>query len=473
MNNSDTPLLVAPDEAAKDLWNQVSLDKRALPFLEITGAEPILPSSFVVATAATASIATAGLAAAEIRRLRGHTRQQVSVDMRHAAQECATYFTVNGAAPQVWDKVSGIYPCGENGQGGFVRIHANFAHHRDGVLDLLGCQSGARTERAEVLAALKSWTALDFEDAASRRGLVVAALRTFEEWEAHPQGSAVAAQSLIRIEKIGDAAPRSLSKVRAEQLPLTGLRVLDLTRILAGPVGTRALAGYGADVMLVSSPDLPNVGLAETSRGKLSVHLDLLTVRGRETLIELVRTCHFFAQGYRPGGIARLGFGPREVAQLRPGVVYGSLSAYGSTGPWAERRGFDSLVQTAMGFNHAEGVASGTGQPKALPIQILDHATGYLLALGMQSALARQLSEGGSWHVQVSLARTGAWLRSLGRVNGGLLCPMPPIDDLLEESDSGFGKLVAVGHSVRFADTPARLRRPSVPPGTDPACWPQ
>jgi hypothetical protein len=471
--NSASTQAVSPRAALTQLWSGSGFGPDALEYVELAGHEPVLPSSFPVSTAAQVSIAAAALAAAELRHLRGQPRQQVRVDMRHAAQACTTYHTLDGVAPDVWEKLSGLYPCGPGGAGGWVRIHANFAHHRDGALALLGCRTGASTERGEVVAALSRWSSLDFEGAAAARGLPVTALRTFDEWDAHPQSTAVASQPLIAIERIGDAAPRPPATLAAADAPLSGLRVLDLTRILAGPVGTRALAAYGADVMLVNSPNLPNVSLPETSRGKLSVHIDLLTDAGRETLRGLVRDCHFFVQAYRPGGIARFGFGPQDVARLNPGVIYCSLSAYGPLGPWSQRRGFDSLVQTATGFNHAEGAASGSGQPKALPMQILDHATGYLIALGVQSAFARQLTEGGSWHVQVSLARTAAWLRSLGRVPDGLRAPKPPLDDLLEESQSGFGRLVSVRHAAQLADTPARLRRPSVPPGTDAPVWPQ
>lgn len=467
--NEGTSAPASPAATLAALWADVGFDADALEQVELTGREPVLPSSFAVSTAAQASIAAAALAAAELRHLRGQSRQRVRVDMRHAAQACTTWFTVDGAPRQIWDKLSGLYACGT----GWARIHANFAHHRDGALALLGCPTGPDTQRAEVERALARWSALDFEDAAAERGLPITALRTFDEWDAHPQSQAIAAQPLISIQRIGDAPPRRPVALGRDQPPLSGLRVLDLTRILAGPVGTRTLAAHGADVMLVNSPNLPNVALPETSRGKLSAHIDLRTAAGCDTLAQLIGGCDFFVQAYRPGAIAHLGFGPEEVARLHPGVIYCSLSAYGPLGPWSQRRGFDSLVQTATGFNHAEGIASGTGQPKALPVQILDHATGYLLALGVQAAYARQLAQGGSWHVQLSLARTGGWLRSLGRVPLGLSAAPPAIDDLLEESDSGFGRLVGVRPAAQLADTPARWTRPSVPPGTDPPVWPQ
>jgi crotonobetainyl-CoA:carnitine CoA-transferase CaiB-like acyl-CoA transferase len=462
----------SPGATLAQVWADAGMESAALQYAELEGREPVLSSSFAVSTAAQVSIAAAALAAAELRHRRGQRRQQVRVGMRHAAQACTTYFTVDGVARQIWDKLSGLYACGPGGEAGWVRIHANFAHHRYGALELLGLRAGPQTERSEVEAALTRWRALDFEAAAAERGLPVAALRTFDEWDAHPQSHALAAQPLIAIERIGDAPPRRPVALAIDDAPLSGLRVLDLTRILAGPVGTRTLAAHGADVMLVNSPHLPNVALPETSRGKLSAHVDLQTPAGREALTELVRGCDFFVQAYRPGAIARLGFGAQDVARLRPGVIYCSLSAYGPLGPWSQRRGFDSLVQTATGFNDAEGAASDSGRPKPLPMQILDHATGYLLALGVQAAFARQLAEGGSWHAQLSLARTASWLRSLGRVPLGLAAPQLPIDDLLETTDSAFGQLVAVRPPAQLADTPAHWRRPAVPPGTHPPSWP-
>ncbi|MBO1112857.1 CoA transferase [Bordetella petrii] len=457
-------------DALQGLWRGLSMPDEAMDYIDLSGAEPVLPSSFPVGTAAQASMAAAALAAAELWSLRGGARQRVAVDMLHAAQECRSYFTLDGVAPEVRDKITGAYRCGD---GGWVRIHANFAHHRDGALALLGCPGGAAATREQVEQALSQWRALDFEQEAAEAGLVVAAMRSFDEWDRHPQGLALAGQPALTVERMGEADPRPLPRYGHDARPLKDIRVLDLTRIIAGPVCGRALAAYGADVMLINSPHLPNIEtIAETSRGKLSVHVDLETADGRIALANLLRGAHVFVQGYRPGAIQALGFGPQEAARLRPGIVYVSLSAYGDSGPWAQRRGFDSLVQTATGFNHAEGLAAGSAAPKPLPMQILDHASGYLMAYGAQVALARQATEGGSWHVRVSLAQTARWLRSLGRVAGGLQCPMPPVDGFLETGPSGFGQLAAVRHAAQFSLTPARWARPSMPPGTHPTVWP-
>ncbi len=451
-----------------DLWRQAGLPADALPLARLTGADPVLPSSFAVGAAAQGSIAAAALAACELGHARGVPRQAVAVDMRHAALECTGWFSLDGRVPELWDAFSGLYRTAD----GWVRIHANFAHHREGALRLLGLDP-ATAVRADAEAAMAGWRALDFEEAAAARGLVATALRRFDEWDATPQGRAIAAQPLFTIERIGDAAPLALPPLREDQRPLAGLRVLDLTRILAGPVGGRALAAYGADVLLVNSPRLPNIeAIADTSRGKLSTHVDLRTDEGQAALRRLAGDAHVFVQGYRPGGLEALGFGPAQLAALRPGIVCVSLTAYGTQGPWAGRRGFDSLVQTAMGFNQAEGEAAGDGKPKPLPMQILDEATGYLIAFGAAAALHRQQREGGSWQVRVSLAQTGHWLRGLGRVPGGLATARPDIAPYVETEPSGFGELAGLRHSALLARTPAAWPRPSMPPGSHPAEWP-
>lgn len=455
-------------EVLAGIWRQAGLPNDALACAHLTGADPVLPSSFAVGTAAQSTIAAAALAACELGHLRGTARQQVGVDMRHAALDCCGWFSLDGRVPAQWEAFSGLYRCAD----GWVRVHANFAHHRDGALRLMKLDPATAT-RADADAAMATWRAHDFEDAAAAQGLVATALRSFDAWDATPQAQAIAAQPLFTIERIGDGAPLALPPLREDQRPLTGVRVLDLTRILAGPVGGRALAAYGADVMLVNSPHLPNIeSIADTSRGKLSAHADLRTEEGRAGLRRLAADAHVFVQGYRPGGVASLGFGAVELARLLPGIVCVSLTAYGTQGPWANRRGFDSLVQTAMGFNQAEGEAAGDGKPRPLPMQILDEATGYLIAFGAAAALWRQQREGGSWHVQVSLAQTGQWLRGLGRVPGGLSIARPELQPYVETGPSGFGELAALRHAAQLSRTPAAWPRPSMPPGSHAPVWP-
>jgi crotonobetainyl-CoA:carnitine CoA-transferase CaiB-like acyl-CoA transferase len=458
-----------PTDVLANLWRAAGQDDAALGEVEFTGAEPVLPSSFAVGTAAQATIGAAALAASELWRLRTRRRQRVHVDMRAAAIEFRSerYLRVNGKVPDEYhDNIAGLYRCGD---GRWVRLHTNLPHHCSGLLALLGCEHDPKA----VARTLDGWKAEKLEDAAAEAGLVVTACRSFAEWDAHPQGQAVAELPPFTIEQIGDAPAKPLA---AAGRPLAGIKVLDLTRIIAGPVCGRTLAAHGADVLLVTGAHLPSMLplVIDTGRGKLSTSLDLRQPSAREALAALVRDADVFVQGYRPGAIAAHGFSPQQVAKLRPGIVYVSLCAYGHEGPWAKRRGFDSLVQTASGLNDAEAQAFGSSEPKALPAQELDHATGYMLAFAAMSALGRRAQQGGSWHVRCSLAQTGYWFRNLGRVDG-MKCPDPrsaDVRDLLEETPSGFGQLTAVRHAATMSETPPRWTLQSVPLGTHPPTWP-
>jgi len=462
-----------PTTALASLWQEARLPQEALAQLRLTGADPLLPSSFAVGAAAQASLAASALAAASLWQQRTGRWQQVAVDMRHALAEFRSerYLRVGGSpAPEFHDKIAGLYRCGD---GRWVRLHTNFPHHRDGVLHLLACAH----DRDAVSAALAKWEAEAFETAASEAGLVVAAMRSFEEWDGHPQGQALRGRPPLTLERIGDAPPEPLPPLPADGArPLSGVRVLDFTRIIAGPVAGRTLAAHGADVLLVTAAHLPAIGplVIDTGRGKRSCQLDLRDPDDRHTLHKLLHHADVMVQGYRPGGLAERGVGPDDVARARPGIVYVTLTAYGDVGPWAAKRGFDSLVQTATGFNHAEGMAADTDAPRPLPAQVLDHAAGYLLACGAMAALLRRAREGGSWHVRVSLAQVGQWLRGLGRVPDGLKVAdqrFEDVGDLLEALPSGFGELTVVRHAAQLSETPARWVLPSVPLGTHAAEW--
>jgi crotonobetainyl-CoA:carnitine CoA-transferase CaiB-like acyl-CoA transferase len=459
-----------PREILADLWMLAGGDPLALDSVTLTGEEPQLPSSFRVAAAAQASIAVSGLAAAQIWKLRSGQSQHVAVDMRHAAVECRSerYLRVDGKPPgPAWDAIAGIYKTRDQR---FVRLHTNFSHHRDAVCKVLNC----KPERDEVQAALMQWDAEAFETAAYAGGGVVAMMRSHEEWSALPHAKALAELPLLSIEKIGEAAPKPWP---AGERPLAGVRVLDLSRVIAGPVAGRTLAAHGADVLLISGPDLPAIPwlTIDTGRGKLTSFVELRSEQGRASLRDLLAQADIFSQGYRPRSLAALGFSPQDAARISPGIIYVSLSAYGHAGPWAERRGFDSLVQTATGFNHAEGQAAGVDGPKELPAQMLDHASGYLMAFGAMMARERQSREGGSWHVRVSLAQTGRWLWNLGRVADGLKTEDlkgETVGPFVQELPSGFGSLRSVRHSAVLSKTPAFWARPAMPLGSHPPQWP-
>lgn len=461
-----------PRQIISHLGGLVGLPASLAETITLTGAEPALPSSFRVGAAAQAAIGAVTAAVSEIHTRRTGQRFAPSVDMRHAALEfrSGNYLRVNGQAPpDPWGAIAGIYRCGD---GRFVRLHTNFPHHRDGVLRLLGCAN----DRQSVGDALKTWEAEKFETVATEAGMVVAALRSFAEWDAHPHAALVASLPAVSLERIADAPPTPLPT--NGDRPLSGIRALDLTRVIAGPVSGRVLAAHGADVLRITGAHLPSLGHAEidVGRGKLQAGLDLRTDSARETLRGLIRDADIFTQGYRPGSLAGRGFSPEAVAAVKPGIIYVSLSAYGHYGPWAGKRGFDSLVQTATGINQAEADAFGTpDKPMPLPCQALDHASGYLLALGALAGLLRRADEGGSWLVRVSLAGTGHWLRGLGRLQDGFNAPDPgfaDVADLIEETDSGFGRIAALRHAGQIAGASPHWARPAMPLGSAAPVWP-
>jgi crotonobetainyl-CoA:carnitine CoA-transferase CaiB-like acyl-CoA transferase len=463
--------LVPPDTLLAQLWREAGGGADALARVTLTGREPGLPSSFRVGAAAQVSIAAAGLAAAEIWRRRTGTQQDVSVDLRHAAIEFRSerYIRLDGKPPgPAWDKIAGIYPTRD---GRKVRIHTNFPHHRDGFLKILECAN----ERAAVAAALLKWDGAQFENTAALAGAPCTLMRTPEEWSLHAQAQAVAGLPLIEIERIGEAPPRRLS--RDPERPLSDVRVLDLSRVIAAPVAGRTLAAHGADVMRVTGPHLPALPMLDidTGRGKLSASLDLRAPEECDRLAGLLREAQVIITAYRPGALDRFGFSPQACAEMKPGIVVATLSAWGRTGPWSNRRGFDSLVQNACGINVAEAEALGVEAPKELPAQALDHAAGYLLATGVMLALMRKADEGGSWHVRVSLARTAHWLMGLGRLTDGFAAPDPKqedIADLLADMETPHGQLTYVTHAARLSETPAHWARPPVPLGASAPVWP-
>ena len=460
----------SPREILSDIWTSAGGEASALDALTLTGDEPQLPSSFRVAAAAQVSVAATGLAAAGIWKMRSGEAQDVAVDMRHAVVECRSerYLRVDGKPPPpAWDAIAGVYKTRD----GFVRLHTNFPHHRDAVCKVLNC----KPERDAVQAALMQWDGEAFETAAYAGGCVVAFMRSHDQWSATPHAKALAGLPLISIAKIGEAAPKPWPK---GDRPLAGIRVLDLSRVIAGPVAGRTLAAHGADVLLISGPELPAIPwlTIDTGRGKLTSFVELKNEQGRGMLARSVgRGGYLFARLPAAARSLGLGFSPEDAARINPGIIYVTLSAYGAAGPWAERRGFDSLVQTTTGFNHAEGQAAGIDGPKELPAQMLDHATGYFMAFGAMMAKARQAREGGSWHVQVSLAQTGRWLWNLGRVADGLDTrdlTGEAVTPFIEEVASGFGALRSVRHSAILSKTPAFWARPAMPLGSHPPQWP-
>ena len=402
---------MTPELALKHIWTTAQCDPTALRSVSLPGTDPGLPSVYRVGALASATIAASGLAAAEYHRLRTGRRQHVTVEMRRALASFRSerYLRIDGGPPPALrDPVMGFYATRD---GRWIQLHTNFPHHLEGVLKVLCCAN----DRAAVAEAIRGWDGATLDQTLADAGLCAALIRTPDEWAALDQSKAIAGLPLFEIERIGDAPVEPPRGAGAER-PLAGVRVLDVSRIIAGPVAGRALAQHGAEVLMVNGPHLPNIAplVIDNGRGKRSAVIDLRNATGRETLNGLVSDADVFLQAYRPGALTARGFGPEELARVRPGIVYVSVCAYGHKGPWAGRRGFDSLVQSASGIAFTEREAAGWDEPKHLPCQALDHATGYLAAFGAMAALTRRATEGGSWHVRVSLAQTGRWLQSFG-----------------------------------------------------------
>jgi len=454
--------------ALRAIWSLAGGEPAALDRVELSGGDPILPTNFRVGTAAVSTIAAAGVAAAELWRLRTGRRQSVRVDTR-AAAACfrgERYLRVNGKpAPDPWSPISGFYRTSDSG---WIQLHCNFPHHRDGVLRLLGC-AGAREE---VERAVAGWKASALEDALAAAGMCAAMIRPAGEWRRHRQGEAVRALPLLEVTRIGSSRPLPCG---SGERPLAGVRALDLTRVIAGPVCGRTLAEHGAEVLLITAAHLPSIEslVIDTGRGKLSAHLDLRRAEDVERLRDLARDADVFCQSYRPDSLEQRGFAPEELARLRPGIVCVSLSAYGHTGPWRDRRGFDTLVQSASGIAHENGLAAGRSAPRHLPAAVLDYASGYLAAFGAMIALARRAREGGSYLVRVSLAQTARWLDALGRIDGSAVPDLrrEDIEDLLQTTPTPFGEVGHVAPAAQLSETPAFWSRPAVPLGTHPAEW--
>lgn len=422
--------MTSPDRSAlttaalvADLWAALSLPPSALACLRLPSADTSIavPSSFKIGMFAQASIALAALAAAQHHALRNHrpAAPAVTVPLEHARLEfhSQNYQSVDGTppAPAELGTVGGLHRTAD----GHVRIHDLFPHHLAAALAILGLPQDATKD--QVAAKTLTWNSVELETRAADNGAVIYALRTYAEWDALPQASAVA-DTPILLRQLAPGPPKLLPPTpTAQNKALAGLRVVELTRVIAGPVAGRTLAAHGADVLWVTSPRLPSVPFldSDTSRGKRRVSLDIRDAADKATLLRLLRTADVLVQSYRPDSLAAHGLSAEALVALNPSIIVASLSAFGPTGPWACRRGFDSLVQTATGMGASEAAHAGQGEAaRGTPVAVLDHGSGHLLAAGVAAAACRRAVEGGAWRVDVSLAGTMKYLRSLGQYAG-------------------------------------------------------
>jgi crotonobetainyl-CoA:carnitine CoA-transferase CaiB-like acyl-CoA transferase len=437
--------------------------------VQIVGNDPVLPTVFPIGEAGAACIAAAALEAARIfaDRTGRSQRIRVEVDAAAAAMRSSRYIrTADAPSRPAGAGGLGLYRTADERWMYFQRL---FPHHRARIFSVLGC---AEDEQA-IAAAVRQWQGLALEDAVIAAGASGGLVRNATEWHEHPQARALAQLPLLEVEQIADGDAHPLPR---SERPVGGVRVLDLTRVLAGPTSTRTLAEHGAEVLRVGTTALPDneTMMRDTGHGKRSTALDLRKNEDKAALNRLLADADVFVQGYRPGALAGLGFSVEEVVKRRPGVVYVSISAFGHTGPWRERRGFDSVVQAVSGLaeeNRADD------RPRFLPANPLDYMTGYLAAFGAMVALRRRQTEGGSYLVRLSLAQTGRWLAGLPRLSAERAAARPAdlpadrLDELMMLSDSPFGQLRHLKPAAQMTVTPPFWERPSAPLEHDPPRW--
>ena len=408
--------LLTPIQAALDLPHT------PLAFTE-AGA---LPSAFAVTELASASLGAAGQAVAQLIQQQTRRLPAVSVDRRLASFWFSSSIRpVGWQVPPLWDPVAGDYASAD----GWIRLHTNAPHHRAAAERILGKVA----DRNEMASKVAQWNAAELEQSIVDEGGCAAQMRSWQAWQAHPQGLAVNAEALVQRQTVTTTSDKPWLGSVAR--PLAGIKVLDLTRVLAGPVASRFLAGLGADVLRIDSPTWDEAGVVpEMTLGKRCARLDLKSPEGRQVFEALLKDTDILLHGYRADALEHLGYTASELQQIAPGLIDVSLNAYGWSGPWRNRRGFDSLVQMSSGIADAGMAWKHADKPVPLPLQALDHATGYLMAASAIQALSERLNTGRGGSARLSLARTAALLVEAGQV--------PPQPALRAEQASDQGLLV-------------------------------
>ena len=440
----------------------------------ITGHDPVYPARFKIGEATANILAGIGVAVTDIHELKTGRRQQVAIDVRHAAATChSSRFMRQRTGSGDWQEVHSpsmmhmrsITQPWRCKDGRWYLPHFNLPHLHDRVLSVLKCESNADA----VAKAISQWDSHDLEEAIAAARACGSIVRSNAEWLEHPHGKMLSAKPLIEITKIGDTDPIPFQR---EGRPLAGIKVLDLTRILAGPIAARTLAENGADVLMVTAKHLPQVPehVMDTSHGKRSTFLDLTKADDLATIRKLVGNADVFSQGYRPGIMDKHGLTPEALAKARPGIIYLSISCYGHGGPFSGRGGWEQIAQCATGICKD----NGDERPKLLPASACDYTTGYNGALGVLLALGRRAREGGSYHVRVSLCRSGMYIYKQGKVKGdGPNLGITPADlaQIMVETPGDHGTLKHLAPVLKLSETPPRWDRPAPILGSSKPEW--
>ena len=440
----------------------------------VTGADPVFSTPFRLGETCAAVLAGVGTAVNDLWELKTGRRQQVGIDVRHAAAGLrssgymqrpgpdGSFQPISDARHQFMLQVTRPWPTRD---GRWFLPHFGLPNLQRRVLDVLGCEFTPES----IGAAVAKWDALDLEAAIDEARACGAMVRSNADWLAHPHGQVLQGKPIVEIIKVGDSDPEPLP---AGDRPLSGIRALDLTRILAGPIAARTLAEHGADVLMITAEGLPQIPehVLDTSHGKRSTYLDLKSADGVARLRELARTADVFSQGYRPGVMAKLGFAPEQLAELRPGIVCCSISCFGADGPLSHRAGWEQVAQTVTGICHDQSPQ----QPQLAPAAACDYTTGYLGAYGILLALARRAREGGSYHVRVSLCQSGMLIHRQGKVaydRPNMDLSPAELDAIRVTSAPASGPLRHLGPILRLSETPPHWTRPTPVLGSSEPTW--
>ncbi|MGE0623649.1 MAG: CoA transferase [Pseudomonadales bacterium] len=431
-----------------------------------------LDTPFRAAEAAAAALGAGAAIAGSLAERAGGRPDTFTLDSRHAEASLLSFAylrfldPVRGLGPRVPGEdrtaAAGFYPTRDDR---WIYLHSGFPHNTRGLLALLGVED----DRKAVGRAIRRRRAAELEDAIAAAGLCGARVRSAGEWDESVPGRLLGSRPVVEIVQVGDSDPEPVPGTATR--PLAGTRVLDLTRILAGPTCARTLAAYGADVLRVGGEHLPSIPLfvVDTGFGKRASHLDLRSSSDASLLKRLIRQADVFSQGYRSGAMERLGFGVTDVATMRPGIVYVSINCYGHEGAWRPRPGWEQLAQTVTGMAVTQGEHLNQSGPTLLPAAVNDYTTGYLAAVGALAALSLRAERGGSYWVRVSLARTAMWVRSLG--THPTVRPKPlsarEVNACSAEIDSAWGPLGYLRPAVSAGNLDIRWDRPPSPLGAD------
>lgn len=453
--------------------------------IRIVGEDPLFNSPFRIGETTADVLAARAVAANDLWQLRTGYRQKISVNVKAAAatslmgsdmtlvRDDMGQYQPTIISPELKHMITLTQPW-ETADGEWVLPHTNLPHLEKRVLDVLDCESSPES----IAAGVKRWSSDALEDAIASASACAGKVRTPEEWLAHPHGAYLASRPVVEITKIADGEPEPLPP---GDYPLSGIRALDLTRILAGPTAAVGLAEHGADVLMVTSPSLPQVPafVRDTSHGKRSCYLDFKQQDQAEKLRGLIADSDIFIDGYRPERLAAHGFGINDLVAIRPGLIHVSVNCFGSGGPFASRAGWDQVAQAVTGICHTQGLAMNAGQPKLTPVFMCDFITGFLGTFGAMLALARRAKEGGSYQVQVSLCQSAMLLQRQGLIEHfqhapGRLSPTEFEAFAVSDDNTCYGDLKTLGPVIRMSETtPHWLKPPPIMGGDKPEWLPR